>query len=79
VEPSFRIVEKRFQRSEERSLFAFIREKSRKGGWAIARPHVSGRQWERGQWEKEGARGYEGSTTEFKIVLKHERVRNFLF
>jgi hypothetical protein len=37
VEPSSRIVEKRFLASEERSLFAFMRQKSRKGNWAKAR------------------------------------------
>jgi hypothetical protein len=58
---------------------AFIRQKARKGIWATARPHLSGQGREKGQRESKGAKGYEGSTTEFKIVLKHERVRNFLF
>jgi hypothetical protein len=42
----------------------------------FCRKNLDGR--EEGQREKEAAKGYEGSTTRFKIVLKHERVRNFL-
>jgi hypothetical protein len=46
VKPSFRIVEKRFLASEERSLFGFIRQNSRKGNWATARLNLIGQQQE---------------------------------
>jgi hypothetical protein len=67
--------------SEQRRapLSAFIRQKARKGIWTTARPHLSRQRRQEGQRESKGAKGYEGSATEFKIVLKHERVRNFLF
>jgi hypothetical protein len=70
----------RFTSSEQRRapLSPFIRQKSKKGMWATARPHLTRQRREKVQRESKGAKEYEGPIKTFKVVVKHQKVRNFL-